>query len=102
MYTININYQTGSSFHTEDCEEKIGCCWESKDLARKALKAIREHYKVFNSRGFRDNRTEKDKNKEASKFDWYDEEYPEYNLQLEVDSGEKVRISAFWIGYFEK
>lgn len=107
MYTIKINYKTGGSFHSEEREDKIGCCWKSKELARKGLQAIKEHHAVYRSKGFRDTRSDKTKNKEASKFDWFDTtevagfSYPEYNLLLEVDDGTKQRIAVFWIGYFE-
>lgn len=101
MYTIKINYQTGGSFSTEDTENIIGCAWESKKLARKGLQAIKDHYSIYKSRSFSDKRSYKEKDKEASKFDWYDKDYSEYNLLLEIDDGTKQEISAFWLGYFE-
>ncbi len=108
MYTIEVCYTTGDSFNTEShIEEKIGCCWKSKELAKKGLQAIKEHYNIFSSRGFRDNRSPEEKNKEAVKFDWYNDAkhdgfiYPEFSLLLDIDDGTKQITNVFWIGYFE-
>ena len=98
MYTIAIDYQTGDSFHTEDVQgEEIGCAWESKELAQKALQAIKEHHEIFDS-----SLENKTRRKKAKKHAWYAAKFPEYALYLEVDDGSKVKISTFWEGYFEQ
>ena len=42
-YKIEISYQTGSSFYTEDCEEFIEYEWKNLDQAKECLKRIENH-----------------------------------------------------------
>lgn len=44
MYTIEINYKTGDSFHDENRTEKIGMAWKDYDKAKEALDRIYEHH----------------------------------------------------------
>jgi len=94
MYTIKVKYQTGDSFHTEETDDLLGCCWDDIELARKGLQAIKEHHEIYQYKDI-------DSNKKARKYKWYNKEYPEYGLLLKVDNGSKQKISTFWIGYFE-
>jgi len=94
MYTIKVKYQTGDSFHTEETEDLIGCCWDNIELARKGIQAIREHHELYRYR-------DSDADKKARKYEWCYKKYPEFGLLLETDDGSIQKISTFWIGYFE-
>ena len=94
MYTIQINYKTGYSFHSERKINVIGAWWDDKGLARKALQSIKEHHNIFKY-------GEEEGIKKAYKFDWFDEDFPMHSLIVEVDDGSKQKICAFWFGYFE-
>ncbi len=106
MYTIKVDYRTGDSFHTEENSDELGICWESKDLAKQALKDIKEHYDTWEVCGY--SVSVDDKYKESKKHPWH-YEYKEFNqkdmsgysLSLEGDDGERHQVSCFWVGYFE-
>lgn len=103
MFTINIEYTTGDSFGSNDTSDTISAVWKDKQLARKALQDIKEHYEFY---------TAKDKwgvtprqrsiiEQKASKSTWYCSDYPEYSLKLLMDDGTYLDIHCFWTGYFE-
>lgn len=112
-YTIEIDYTTGNSFGSERSQEQIGLVWTDKNLARKALKSIKEHYKLHEELDncnclWTETRNEKDILKEVYSKDWYTKleshgkEYWKYNLAAELDDGTWRSIeSGMWIGYFE-
>ena len=100
MYNIKITYITGDSFGSCETEDLVGCSWNNLDLAKKALKDIREHHKFFS--GYSYERKSRDEIKDKSWFAREKDSYmAEYTLKLQDDSGEFQTISAFWMGYFE-
>ena len=79
-YEIQIDYQTGDSFNTEEIEgEAIGLVNRDLDKAKENLKRIKDHYARCS-----DNPNTGDR----------------YQLTLLQDEGE-ITITPFWIGYFE-
>ena len=80
MFDIEIHYQTGNSFNTEELTEMLGNPVSSIEDAKTNLKRIKENYK---------------KNRDAPNY------AKEYDIVLATDNGER-KITPFWIGYFEK
>jgi hypothetical protein len=115
MYTIEIEYGTGDSFHHEDgCLTTVGE-WESKDLAVENAKAIKEHYEIFRkmSRGWGEHLTEEQAIEIIKTKEWapiMDKKDPDHiqnylmthSLNLKLDSGVRFRYgTSTWCGYFE-
>lgn len=107
MYTITVDYTTGDSFSSERCTEEIGMCWESLELAREALKSIKQHYELYLERDGADCNTVKSK---AGRFDWYKNDATKakydpwyFSLAVRCDDGEWRNIPCdMWTGYFER
>lgn len=102
-WTIEINYTTGNSFGSEECTEEVGMAWNDLDKAKEALQAIKEHYKAYekvNSCSYR-SRPNKTTWKDFEHEDWCSEEYPEFTMDVRMDSGEFHALHVFWTGYFE-
>lgn len=101
MYTIEISYQTGDSFGSEDCLENIGWSFETKEEAQLVLLYIKENYifnkelEEFNTYSNRNlsTKTLHDKYKDKA---WYYKYYTTNTIKYK-----DRQISAFWIGYFE-
>jgi hypothetical protein len=107
-YTININYDTGDSFHSEyDVNETLDISWENIEIAKENLKRIQDHYNFvkkpysYEYRG-KSNKEIEEIKKNASKQPWFVSQYPEICLYLKLDDGKKFQQSSFWSGYFEK
>lgn len=90
---ISIKYETGNSFGKYIETDDVGCVWAHMDEAVAALKAIKEHHKYASS--------SKSRCEDVKGEYWYDKVYPIGCLYVLAD-GRPVKISAFWIGYFEK
>jgi len=107
MWTIEVDYQTGDSFHTEEVyKEQIGQCWTHKKGAIAALKVIEEHSEYSsltdcNYYGNLSEKKQKDRIAELKKKDWFSEEWGSHTMHVIDDNGERVYQSAFWAGYFE-
>lgn len=108
-WTIEIDYTTGSSFHTEDCTgEEVGYVWERKEDAIAALKDIEEHYELYkirDDRAYRWHPEKKDeieaRRKELKKRPWCAKQYTDHSLLVIDNDGERRNIHVFWTGYFE-
>lgn len=126
-FTIEVRYRTGDSFNTFNECECIGATFDTIDLARKALTAIKEHHHYIREvDGYsfsKDYPTPEDKEafyKKLSSHDWFlepDDEFGDednmcannlihsytwqHHLMVEVKPDVFQRISAFWVGYFE-
>jgi len=98
QYNINISYQTGSSFHTEECEELIERDWKDVDKVKECLQRIQNHYEFYQKYS---NMYSKPKVKIPKGVVW-DEDYKQISLELIDDNGKPFRYSNFWTGYFEK
>lgn len=112
MYTIEVSYETGNSFGRENEIDTIGLQWEDKQLARKALQNIKEHYKLYqeNENSWRRERTSEQILAEVVTKDWYvnankcewDLKHPSFHLcAAQLDNGDWRNLPMFWIGYFE-
>lgn len=120
MFTIELRYRTGNSFHSEQCTECIGHVWKDKELARKALASIKDHYDMYKKieRLGRHGREEKPSLvKEMMEKEWYvNHSNPvgltidgdlnwgwEYCLAVEMDDGTWRNVPTdMYIGYFEE
>ncbi len=96
-YKINISYQTGSSFHTEDREELIEYEWKNIDKAKECIQRIKNHYEFYEKHNLKYKKPEV----EFPIGVIWDEEYKQISLELIDDNGNSFRYSNFWTGYFE-
>lgn len=106
MYRIDITYDTGDSFKKElGLVHTINeVSWKSISKAKKALKDIEKHYAYYMVMNKEYDAGKEDKEKaqrSAVRSKWYSKDYPEFNLYLEGDNGERVRVHVCWTGYFE-
>ena len=106
MYTIQIDYHTGDSFGSSEEVGEVGCVWKSKELARKALANIKEHYELYeeanNNHWTKPARKHAEIEKEVKTKSWYVDKYWQHSLLVEKDDGTMQQISSFWTGYFER
>jgi hypothetical protein len=97
-YTINIEYTTGDSFHTEETEQTVELEWENVEIAKKAMKRIQEHNEWANDNGF---------GLDIPRPSWHktncedDEWNLKYVINLPLDDGTEQQLHCFWSGYFE-
>lgn len=116
MYTIEVTYQTGDSFNSYEETNTIGLVWEDKQLARKALAAIKEHYTLYSEQeSYSRNKNIQEIRDKAMSSEWYlkaiegstdkwtkSPEYWQYNCAVEMDDGSYRNIPTnMWCGYFE-
>ena len=111
MYTLELTYETGSSFGRNTEVNSLGHCWERLDLAKKAMKSIIEHKKLYeelDSYSFCTKRTADEVFDEVKTKDWFVNatEYKhkrdwKYIIAFEMDDGAWRNCSPFWLGYFE-
>ena len=101
-YKIKYHYQTGDSFHTEECEDILEFEWGDLEIAKESLKRINEHYKWYQSKNsyFREDSPEKP--------EWHNVNSEhvhlsgEHNLMnIRMDNGKEVQFWPPWCGYFE-
>lgn len=119
MYTIRVRYQTGNSFGSHDEENNIGLCWDSIELARKALAALEEHYKIYSDIdgcSYRSRNEVDALRKKAMNTYWYKQAIAQstddwskrpdawhINCAVEMDNGEFRNIpTSMWCGHFER
>lgn len=99
MYTIEIDYRTGSSLGTHDEKDFIGYAWSSFNKAMQAARVIVEHDKYFTAKDSfsyqRYGAIEPDINEIF-------EQHGEWFVPVERDDGEIEEINAFWRGYHER
>lgn len=128
-YTIQIEYITGDSFHSEKETSLIGACFENLDLSRKALLAIEEHhnfvqkindnsFKLFSGRDsgkeihsfllelqkkswyYFDKSIRIPNNSERERFLLLDYHW-QHSILVETSPNQQQLINTFWIGHFE-
>lgn len=124
-YRIKIDYSTGNSFGSSDTSDYLELEWDELDIAKENLKAIKEHYKFKNkitqeickyfennfwfvkeyqlysiskNQAIEENKKHKYPNDTEYRYDMY---YVKQCINLKADNGNLMRISCFWIGYFE-
>ncbi len=106
-YKIKVVYQTGDTFRSHETEDVLDFSWSNIDIAKKNLKHINEHYKLYMmiDKDWNLGREEQNvKILEASKKPWFynkEKQYWKYQIGLEKDDGTIEFISTSWCGYFE-
>jgi hypothetical protein len=119
MYTIEVEYQTGNSFHSSVETSEIGLVFTTREYAQKALAVIKEHNDLYTSNESWENRHKsfKEVNKNNNKMHWCikaveisnnkyindcDDRW-KFLCAVEVADGEwrKMNVSM-WTGYFEE
>ena len=109
-YTIEVTYSTGNSFGSEQVTDTIGLAWQSLELAKAALKTIKEHYGFYEefdacSSRWGDTRSEKAILKDLNSKVWCREKAKDkYDMtaKAEMDDGQWRNIpTGMWCGYFE-
>ena len=95
-WTIEINYQTGDSFNSYSETGSVEITWEKLEVAKAALKRIRELDEY--------DRADNTWNTATPKLpDWAKKDrFGGINLILPLDDGSERNIHTFWCGYFEK
>lgn len=112
-YEIEIYYETGDSFGSENVTENLPYQWEDLEVAKAAIKQIKEHTEAAKQSESSRYRTPKDffDVKEVEDKSWFhmDQDYGnwkeawKYSIKLPIDSnGEMMAFQAFWVGYFER
>ncbi len=116
MYTIEVHYTTGNSFNSEETTDQIGLQWEDKQLARKALQSLREHYVLYEDKeSFRSRNSREEIAIKAMAHDWYkigiaqekekyykNSSYWHYYCAVLMDDGVYRNLPVgIWCGYFE-
>ena len=111
MYTIEVNFATGNSFGSHDETETIALVWKDKELARKALVTIKEHYEYYEKLNGYNRTTNKQLYRELKKHKWFKQsnKYPNdesmwgYRCAVELDDGSWIDLDVgVWCGYFEQ
>ena len=111
MYTIEVNYKTGNSFGSHEETEEIGLVFKDTQQAKKALKALKEHYEFYKEFDKKYNKTEKDLEEVVGrKYSWFNYQYPinsydwpMYTCLVECCDGSVRSIPTdMWCGYFER
>ncbi len=102
MYKIKYSYKTGDSFGNEDRESLLEYEWEDLDVAKEALRRIKEHYVWYESiaHPYYVN--------DSVKPEWHNikegniaKDMIHYMLNIPADNGEEYQFWAPWCGYFE-
>ncbi|CAG7581470.1 MAG: hypothetical protein SLAVMIC_00858 [uncultured marine phage] len=114
-HKIEIKYQTGDSFNSEDTSDILELEWDDLDIAKENLKAIQEHYRnsyePLNNRRWNDKRSVEEIIG-GNKDKWWfvekklnngnlDPYYAGNCIKLKTDNGDLMQISCYWCGYFE-
>lgn len=106
-YTLRIDYSTGNSFGSEDVITDLEITWDDLDIIKQNLRNIKEHYYMIEELENFMNRKKYDEIlAQYRNKDWFVDENDvymnQYYIYLKADNGNKIRISTFWIGHFEK
>lgn len=118
MYSIEVTYTTGNSFHSEEETTQIGLVWTNKELARKALKSLREHYELYyDQESYSSRNNIQDIRNKALITEWYkkgieseknkhyfnDPSYWHFYCGVEMDDGSWRNLpTTIWCGYFQQ
>lgn len=109
-YSINIDYTTGHSQHSERVFQEVGMNWDNIKKAKKSLVMISEHYaafKEYDDLRYEERAAFKDTLRGKPWFvgalddsmgwegDWLNQ------VVIEKDDGSRYPIDVFWIGHFE-
>lgn len=103
-YTIEVSYKTGDTFQSYDTSHELGISWENLDMAKEALRRIKEQYEVEtdNEHAERWGRFYPEaKFRDPKDFKWYSPKYPEVSIMLPLDDGTEHCHGTPWRGYFE-
>jgi hypothetical protein len=98
VYQIKYRYQTGDSFHTENLEDVLEFDWKNLDVVKECLNRMKEHYRWYKSIESY-GRMQREKKPHWHKVNTKYNEH--YLINLPMDNGNEVQISAPWCGYFE-
>lgn len=112
LYKIKIDYTTGDSYNTEDTSDVLELTWNNLDVAKDALRRIKEHYKMNRTIDRSYSRKEIEAViKDNLTKDWFvleklvkdviDEHKAKYCIKLKNDAGNVVQFRCFWCGHFE-
>ena len=96
-YVIEVHYQTGDSFHTEEKTEIVEMIWHNLSQAEESLDRLKNHYKYYEKN---DCAWQKPKGKMPNGVSW-NNKYKYIQLEFVDDEGEPVLYSPSWCGYFE-
>ena len=109
-YTIEVTYTTGDSFESDQVTNTIGLAWRSLELAKAALKTIKEHYDFYQEfdacySNWKDTRSEKAILKDVNSRVWCRgkaEDKYSMKAKAKMDDRRWRNIpTGMWCGYFE-
>jgi hypothetical protein len=101
-YTIEIQYQTGNSFGSEETSGELGISWESLDKAKEGLQRIAAIEKLESRFSYIMSEAEKDVEREKLVGYTKHPKWGSWGLTLQLDDGTEQPVSMFWQGYFER
>ncbi len=96
-YEIEVTYQTGDTFGSEDVTERVGMEWNTLEKAQAALKRIEEHYRWYASQHQR----RWVKREEVKRPEWHTFEH-DFAMSLVNNDGKETAFYPPWCGYFER
>jgi len=96
-YTIEVNYQTGNSFGTEECTEILDRVWHNLEMCEKSLERINNHYKYYEKHS---DMWSNPKGKKPEGVVW-DDKYRMIMLELLDDDGKPFLYHPDWCGYLK-
>ena len=106
-YSIEVSYQTGDSFGSQDTSDVLEITWDNLEIAKRNLKAIKDHYEMYgklNGYNFGSKDTRQKIVGQYSREPWFvndDRSHFHGSLKLEADNGNYMQLYAMWCGYFE-
>lgn len=102
-YKIEIEYRTGSSFHTEDTTDSLDGSWTDITIVEENMKRINLHYDWYeevNTRSWRKPKKEEIEVPYCVKIH-KDYGYTYGSVLLLTDDKVEYEVNPFWCGYFE-
>lgn len=97
-YKIEVCYQTGDSYHSEDVTRRLEMSWKKVENAKKALRRIKEHYAWYQYVNDPPYMLRPKVDEPA----WHKEQTYDFVVSLTIDNGRDVTFIAPWCGFFEK
>ena len=98
IYKIEVFYQTGDSWTTEDVSKVLEMSWTNLDNAKKALQRIKEHYAWYR---YVNDPPHMSRDK-ATEPNWHKGQEYDFVISLTLDNKKDVTFIAPWCGFFEK
>lgn len=98
-YYIEIYYETGDSFGSQDEIQNLEIEWNDIKIAKENLRRIKEHYEWYlRLKGCKTQKEYKEIKNNRPEF--VSKKY-DFCITLITDDHKEIQMSCFWCGYFE-